>query len=196
MNVDAIFPSLVTLFVGFFAFIVYRLEKNDKEQSSAKIILEEMRAIEKDVDRLKSAGKLIDIVPANLSSLGWSNNRHTVVKFLDYDEILQISQFFERSEVLKDVLSQWRQHYFSAMEEKSDIVLQQLAIFALKDESLDSERDKFKEKFEKDSYWFEPFSYRDQITKTLQLIQPLSVTTIGEKLKKISNKKWYQLYLG
>ncbi|HSW87843.1 MAG TPA: hypothetical protein VLG12_01650 [Candidatus Saccharimonadales bacterium] len=186
------FSAFVTFIVGLFAFIIYRLEKNDKEKSSAKIVLEEIRAIEKDVDRIKSAGNLIDIVPANLSTSGWNKNRHTIVKFLDYDEIVQLGQFFERAEVLKDVLSQWRNHYFSAMQEKSSIVLSQLVVLALEDPYPQTKRDKLREAFEKDNYWFEPFSYKEQLKKTLELMQAISTTTIGDKIKRVSSKSWYQ----
>ncbi len=188
--------AFITFFVGFFAFIIYRLEKNNKEQSSAKIILEEIRAIERDVDRLKNTVDLMANVPTNLSTSGWNNNRHTVVKFLDYDEILQLSQFFERTEILKDILSQWRKHYFSAMEEKSAIILKELAKFTIEDQYPKQKREGLKKNFEDDSYWFEPYIFKDQTKKTLDLIQPISTTTVGEKIKVISNKKWYQFDIG
>jgi hypothetical protein len=184
------FSALITLLVGFSAFIIYRFEKNDKEQSSAKIVLEEIRAIEKDVDVLQN-GNLIDIVSTNLSTAGWNQNRHTLVKFLDYDEILQLSKFFENTEVLKDVVSQWRDHYFSTMQEKSVIILQYLAEFSLEEPYPREKRLKL-EVFEKDNYWFEPHSFREQIKKKLEIMQHISTTTIGDKIKKVSSKKWYQ----
>lgn len=189
------FSTTVTFVVGLFAFIVYRLEKNDREQSSAKIVLEEVRAIERDVDKLKTGGELFSVIPYNFSSQGWNTNRHVLVKFLDQDEMLQLSLFFERVEILKDALDQWRNLYFSAMREKSSIVMQKHSQFAL-EKGGDKMRAVLNEKFEKDSYWFEPYSYKEQMKKTLDLIQPILTTTVGEKLKLIANKSWNQNNIG
>ncbi len=191
MEFNTIITSSVTLFVGFFAFILYRIEKNDKDRSSANLVLEEIRTIETNIDKLKESGNLLSILPANLSTSGWFTYRNILVKYLDFDEISQTGLFFERIEVLKDLLDQWRVLFFSTMQEKSFIVQKKLAEFAIENKEYEEKIKHLHEKFEAGDYWFEPFLYKKQINSLLSLILPISKTTIGEKMKKIGRKKWY-----
>jgi hypothetical protein len=193
IDLNTIITSGVTLLVGFFAFILYRIEKNDKDKSSANLVLEEIRTIETNIDKLKENGNLLGTLPANLSTSGWFAYRNILVKHLDFYEISQAGLFFERIEALKDLLNQWRVLYFSTMQEKSFIVQNKLAEFAIENKDYEEKTKYLHEKFEAGEYWFEPFLYKKQINSLLSLISPISTTTIGEKIKNIGRKKWYSL---
>ena len=78
------------------------------------------------------------------------------------------------------------------MQTKGAIVLQKLSEFSLETQYPQEKREKLRDGFERDDYWFEPFSYKTQIDKVLDLIDPISTNTIGEKIKQISTKKWYR----
>ena len=191
MDINTIALVATTLIVGAFAFVIYRIEKTDRDKSAANLVLEEIRAIETNVEKLKESGDLLSILPANLSTSGWFSYRHALVKHLDFDEISQIGLFFERIEGLKDLLNQWRNLYFSAMQEKSAVVQQHLATFAINGKDYEKEKKKLNI-FENDDYWFEPYLYKSQITSKLNLYSSISTTTIGEKLKRVGKTKWYR----
>lgn len=194
MNLNIIISSGITLLVGLFAFIIYRIEKNDKDNSSANIVLEEIRTIETNIGKLKESGDLLSIVPANLSTKGWFEHRHILVKYLDFDEISQAGLFFERIEALKEMLNQWRSIYFESMKAKATKMQEKIVEIADQNE----EKEKYQKKIDKitnivheESYWFEPALYKKQINLKLDLLSPMSTTSIGEKLKRIGKKKWY-----
>lgn len=195
MDLNTIITSAVTLVVGLFAFIVYRIEKTDKDKSAANIILEEIRAIEKNVDKLKEAEDLINIVPSApaFSTSGWYKHRHLLIKYFDFDEISQLSLFFERVEELKDMLNQWRLVYFGGLQVKSTHTLEKLVDLAddvKNKEEYESRKKKMTDIIHVDSYWFEASIFKNSIGSKLKLLTLISATTIGEKIKKIGKKSW------
>ena len=194
MDLNTIITSVVTLSVGLFVFLIYKIEKTDKDRSAANIVLEEIRTIETNIDKLKESGDLLSVVPANLSTTGWFTHRHSLVRYMDFDEISKIGLFFERIEALKEMLDQWRLIYFESMKAKAT-KMQETIIEIARDK-------KDKANYEKEikgitdivhdeNYWFEPKIYKNQINSKLGLLSPISTTTTGEKLKKIGEKKWY-----
>lgn len=185
--------SSATILVGLFAFIVYRLEKTDKERSASSIVLEEIRTIEDNITKLKETKDFLGIIPANLSTSGWYIYRHILVKYMDVDEISEIGSFFERAEVLKDMLDQWRKMFFVAMENKAAVAIQYRAKFYIDSPTKDYEDNIERLKnFEKDNYWFKPNEFEKRIESKLASYGSISTTTVGEKLKRISRKEWYR----
>jgi len=195
MDLNIIIPSTVTFLVGLFAFAIYRIEKTDKDKSAANIILEEIRAIEKNVDKLKEVENLLSIVPSapTLSTSGWYEHRHLIIKYFDFDETSRLSLFFERVEELKDMLNQWRRVYFGGLQMKNTKILEKLVDFAddvKNKEEYEARKEKMTKIIHLDSYWFEASIFKETINSKLRLLAPISTTTIGEKIKKIGKKTW------
>lgn len=190
MDINTTITSSMTLLVGLFVFIIYRFEKNDKEKTAASIILEEIREIEKEIDKLKDKG-YIRGVPVNLSTKSWFSYRYIFVKYLNIYELSQIELFFVRTELLNELLKERKNLFAHTMKVKASIVQESLAKFAIEDKDNEEKVKRLHEKFEAGHYWFEPTIYQDETKSLLSLYSSISTTTIGNKLIKISKKSWF-----
>lgn len=183
--------SIVTIAVGSFVFILYKLEKNDREKSSASIILEELRAIEANISRLKEFGDLSKVMPSGLSTTGWVQHKSVVMKNLDYDQRNEVSTFYEKVDSLRETILQWRYSYFKSMEAKSQGMQHKLIEIAgtvKSGEDYLAEKKKIEDLIHTDSYWFEPSIIRVQMNSILPQVNPISTGIIGEKIKEITKR--------
>ncbi len=195
MEITGILSSIVTLVVGLFAFIIYRFEKNDGERAAASVVLEELRTIEKAIDKLNELKDFFSITPSSLSTEGWKKYRHVLVKYFDYDQMIQMSLFYERVDALKEMLQHWNAVYKQSILAKSENL--QAELIRIADEvgsaaEYEAKKKKITDIVHPDGYWFEPNLYKGKILSLLELIHPISTTGVGEKIKAISKKKWYR----
>ncbi len=190
--------SISTIIVGLFAFIIYRFEKVDKEKTSAYIILEELRSIERTIDRLREVGDLTSVTPSALSTQGWVQHRNLVVKYLDFDQAMEVGLYYQRIDSLRETIIQWRSSYFKSLEAKSQGIQNKLIELASSEKSrqkYEAEKENITSIIHADTYFFEPSVIRSKISTVLPLIIPISSGLIGEKIKSITEKNWFQTVL-
>lgn len=190
----------INVFVGLIAFAVYRFEKQDKEKSAATIILENIRSSERNIDKLKeSASKGLPDVhivnPNSFSDIGWTEQRHLIVKHLDYDEFNQLSLFFERVSVLKEFISEWQRLHYESLISKTTSIQGALTEFAKDSDKnkYQKRRDSLTEIIHPEGYWFDPRFFRENINSQLSLLNPVSTSSIGDKLKLITEQKIWNI---
>jgi len=168
--------GLVTLIAGVFVIILYFKQKKDKKREIARLILQEVRYAEQEIKEFKRHNeyKLSDrLLPTN----SWNANIHMFVSDFSETDIDSISKFYSQISYI-------------------DIIIQKIS-----DQMNDSDRLKaVNEAIEKIKASGQPG------TVTIQMVSPISNdilretslsveflynTPAAEKLRNISNKKWY-----
>lgn len=185
------FGALVTFFVGLFVFIIYFLDRTQKEKSAASIILEEIRSAERNILKLKESGNFLNVVPQSFTDSGWEQYGHLIVKYFDFDELNEISNFFEKVRALKQALSQWQNIHLDSMKTKATYMQSTLIDMAVKfdgnHEEYVAKKDKLTRLVHPESYWFEPDYFKNRVGELLG-IATISTSATGSKLKNLTKK--------
>lgn len=98
------FIALITLFVGGFAIYLYKKQKKDYKRNAARLILQEIRYAEQKIRRYREVKnyKLYDkLLPTN----SWNDNIHLFIKELKETQIDLISDFYAKTSYIDTLIA-------------------------------------------------------------------------------------------
>lgn len=164
---SSFFTSFTTIIVGGFAIYLYLKQKTDHRRDAARLILQEIRYAEQQIRNFKEFGeyRLSDkLLPTN----NWNKNIHLFIKDLKETEIDLISKFYSKASYIDIVISK-------ISDQKHESVIDTSS----------------KEPIFVSKVW--PVSQK--ILKDISLgVEFIYNTPAIDKLRAISEKKWYQLF--
>lgn len=198
--------AVITFAVGYLAYGQYTKQKEDHKSGVANTILLEIQNAERHIALAKrSSGP--NHIPEDIvlmSTNSWEKNKHLFVNDLSRDEWDAVTEFYEKSRIYDDAVA-YNKTFFQKNEEQIRVVFQGYnqeivkELLKLEKENPDFE-DNYKQSIEKlerfqdtflrlptDLVTYNPKKPINQANKALEDINDkLSLTTIGEKLRKIA----------
>jgi len=186
-----LFLAVITVLVGFIAYLLYRKQKKDYKRDAASIVLMEIRNAERVIERMKSQGVQIsssveEILPTN----HWVKYNYLFMKSLDKDELDLVNNFYNKCSVIDKALSQMSTS--RQLEQKGGYIHQaivQIAKEAISEADLQNKKKIFLAIIQKEGWSFRPNAPIDTIVKTLNSLDKITTSTAGSKLKRIAKLK-------
>ncbi len=207
------FQTFVTLFVGLIAYIVYIRQKKDHKRDSATSLLLEIqhaeRSIERAKDHVRSGNLDVDLEILQVNS--WPTHKHLFSRDFDKDEWDAITSFYNKAQLLDNAIRYNGLGFASDIEHirankqriLADITKETLdAMGSPESTSTESVLQYYNtrtELFDKlymekqSQYMYSPNKPINDAKKYLEDLIQLSTTSVGTKLKKITESKWYKL---
>lgn len=192
--------TLATIVTAIVAYKIYQKAKADELENAARILILEIRESEKAIKKLldfKNANPdpkligypndLIKIIP----SKAWAKYSHLFIKKVNNDEYDQLSDYYNRCEVLEKYIEKNHNFFWVSSEERAkqnEILAAQLAFKDpnIKKELFDIEHEKITNLCFKNIVPFTPAGIRTQIDRNLNSISLITTTPTWNKLKSIA----------
>ena len=176
-------PGFVTLIVGSFAIYLYLKQKTNHKRDAAKLILQEVRYAEQKIRNARNHNTDYYLADKLLPTNSWHNNIHLFIKNLKESEIDLISGFYSHAAYLDVVISK-------ISDQKNDIKIPVFEKGKIKNEQkLKKQREEKEEKI----IAFQSLS-QSILSNVSKQIEFIYNTPAINKLRNISEKKWYQLF--
>lgn len=186
-----ILGPIITAIVGFFAFVIYKKQKNDYKRDAASILLMEIRYAEHLIDLYKNIGIRMDFyIDQLLPTNSWNRYNYLFIKRLDRDEIDLINNFYNSCSLIDKAFAQLS--IALQLQQKSNAIHNTLSIIAKESVSgadFNNKKDIFIKLIDSENYVFNSISAEETVKKSLNLINKITTTTAGNKLKKIARLK-------
>lgn len=204
---------LITLFVGYIVFIIYKKTKDDIKKDAANIVLLEVQNAERLLKQIMlSVNKDIPEIPQNIFLMqteSWSKYRYLFVRDFDWNEWDEITDFYNKCQ-LYDQSVTYNNSFFQKNEEQIRVNLQRVLADYAKDYSdkiCSTQDEKRKEKLQKEyldkreqyinkymdkntMYLYSPAKPVSDVKLIISSMNSnISLGTIGIKLKEIADKK-------
>jgi len=180
--------GVVTFLVGFFAIYLYLKQKKDHKRDAARLILQEIRYAEKQIRKYKEFGQYIlsdRLLPTN----SWNQNIHLFVKDLKETDIDLINNFYAKStyiDIMIRKISDWKTQPLKSLRLPSS--LDQPSITA--QQNVDPQQNIGVQIVRP----LDPMQNTQKILKDVSNnIEFIYNTPVVEKLRNISEKRWYHL---
>jgi len=192
------FSALVTLIVGSFAYIVYKLQKKDEKIKAARIVLSEIRNAERVVDDLRAnlSSHKVGELPSALPSNSWEEYSYIFARDFDQDELELINSFYSLCKQVQTFAEKDNNFFWVTTEERAKVVQQKLAetVLASADKTtgvvnqlvLDTFKRNFLDPFSNEAYSYSPVKTVKGIEELVIRIPKITVTTCGTKLKMMA----------
>lgn len=181
------FVALVTLLSVISIIWVYKNQKNDEKAKAAKIIWIEIGDVENLLDSIKTNGINLLNIRQIISVNSWSQFKHLFAKDLEERELKLVDKFYSECELLNKELNE---SYSLPLywQDKAKIIAEKHISFCKNSKNIQEyELKKAGLKFfEEDTYWWQPNAPKQQMIERIKLIQYISSTPTGERLKKIA----------
>jgi len=165
---------LVTIFVGLFAVLIYWRQRNDTKRDAAKLILQEIRYADQKVRNYRtydSYNFTEKILPTN----SWHKNINLFIRVLTESELDLISKFFSSAtyldEVIKSISDSRNEPFIQTDTPQTEDIPVAIGTGGL---STSDPAKKLIEAISKD-------------------IESIYNTPAADKLRRISEKKWYNI---
>lgn len=212
-----LFGTLTALFVGSFAYGVYRRQKQDAKQRAASVILLEIEEAEQRLAKVSLENPFASDVAEQIALMpvaSWNEYKHLFVHDFDRNETDKISDFYLRCKNYDEAATMHASNVFElSVQELRSNMHRVLADFAQRycDESLKvapddiqkrnsleqqyiERRKRFIEIYgntaETHMYTYIPVKPTNDAIRTLQGLEPsLSLTSVGSKLKSIARRR-------
>ena len=183
--------GVVTFIVGFLAIYLYIKQKNDRKRDAASLILQEIRYAEQQIRHYKNSNpNQYNLADRLLPTNSWNDNIHLFIKDLEENEIDMISAFYAKAKyidflILKRSEQKTNPHQQPALPvpvggqpsqtgQTQDQTFPQVVQFSLPIPGAE----------------LVTIELLRQISYSIELIYN---TPVVEKLRKISNRKWYYI---
>ncbi len=190
-----IFNGAATLVAGLVAWVIYLYNKRDKKIEAANIILNEIYVAEREIDNINKNKSISDytfILPSN----HWDEFQHLFVKNFDSDELRKTSDFFKACSLAEESVNLFKSYLPRAMDQKARYIQDKLLDLMEKNtdkKEYEKEKERILEIFHEESYWFLPSAPKEKLFDYMQNINPVSMTSIGVKLKNMRDSRWYKI---
>jgi hypothetical protein len=200
-----LFQTVVTFFVGTFAICLYLKQKSDHKREAAKIILTEIQAAESMIERVRDSlrnGKL-EIDSIVMPNDSWTLYKHLFSKYFDRDEWDAITRFYAKSKLIDESTRYNNSAFANDVEQIRTNKQKVLADFA-RELVEDVGKNQFDVKTQVDlfdkkvaafdklymdkqkDYLYSPQKPINDAKIYLEDLKPISISTVGQKLKKLA----------
>ena len=167
------YNGLITLIVGLLAIYLYLKQRKDHKREAALLVLQEIRYAEQRVRNYRTYGSYSfneKLLPTN----SWHKNINLFVKDLKETELDLISKFFSSAAYLDEVIEDLAEHYNKLVIAPDVPVLSDTQTKIASGDLSESSK--------------------NLIGKISETIEYIYNTPAIDKLRFISEKKWYDLY--
>ena len=198
---NLIIPSVVTISVGLFAFLVYRTQKRDYKKNVSSIILLEIQQAELTIKKI-SENDNIDESTSVLPNDTWSKNHHLFIEDFDYDQRVLITNFYNDCTIIEAAIKEYLDYMSISRSEKIRLIQQEASRLAsefpqqFNEEGVDTNKEVFDAamsgytaRYFNDGTAFAPYKAKDTVMLYTGRIKGIINTPVGEKLKKLASTK-------
>ena len=194
------FVGLVTLFVGVFAICLYIKQRVDKKRDAARLILQEIRYAEQQIRNSGYGERRYSLASKLLPTNSWNDNIHLFTRDLKETEIDMIGGFYSKSTYIDFLITE---RSYQKLNQKFETLLPD------KTQTVNYTNFAGAGVIQENSF-NQPV--QEEIAKiiripnpnenvAIQLLNDISSqvefiynTPVVEKLRNISEKKWYQVF--
>ena len=196
------FVGLVALLVGGFAIILYLIQRHQSRKDAAKIILQEIRRAEDIIYRYKEQGNF-QFTKKIIANNSWGKNIHYFVKALSADELDKISNLYSTGEFLDTVISKifnWRfddasrAYYGEKPKRRMAIPISPLPTFSTPAGGESGPQATSGQQIVDIEVPDGPPFWNPILQEIVFKYEPIYHSTIAEKLRKVSEKKWLGVF--
>jgi len=192
------FIAIVTLIVGGLAIYLYWKQKVDCSRDAAKLILQEIRYVERKIRKYREM-KVYKLYEKLLPTNNWNNNINLFIKKLKETDIDLISDFYAKAsyiDIIIETISRQKNNLskFMLPQNSSNFSEQGSVTPAMLPKSPTGNILQSEHKIDIIKALMMPpvsQSILDDVSMSVEFIYN---TPVVEKLRKISEKKWYQLF--
>lgn len=182
------FVALVTFLSVITVIWIYRKQKEDEKVKAARIIWVEVIDAENLLDNIKNNGINLTNIRQAIPTNSWSKHKHLFAHEFDQRGLKLIDNFYSECELLNKELAEAYNLPLYWQDKARIIAEKHISYSELSKTKQEYEAKKASlELFEQDSYWWQPNAPKQQMVERVKLIQYISSTPTGEKLKDIAN---------
>jgi hypothetical protein len=191
---SSFFTSIITLFVGFVAWLVFLAQQKRIDQDAATLVYLQIRDAERRINDLKQQPQQELVVSSFTKQIIGGNNwdafKGRLVKYFDADEIELIDNFYIRVVTAESARAECKTVFDESLIEKGR-QLQSKLIENIYDNLYDQDellrnRELLIDLASKEVFVFDPDAPKAKAFKELVHINYVSSTPAGEKLKKLA----------
>lgn len=188
------YSGIFTLIAGIIVFFVYLKQKSDEKIQIARLLLTEIRIIEKRIDEIKEKISKGDSqnLPKVFSTKNWNNYAFMFINDFDQDELNLLNDLYYYGEIIEENIRKTQNFFWIATEERSKLQIQKLGEF-INPPNKEDIVTKYKEFDDKMSKIltdcggaYIPTRGSDEIKFYLPKISKITTSSVGTKLKKIA----------
>lgn len=193
------FIGLATVITGLVIILVYFLQQTQRKSDAATIILMEIRNAERSIQQIKDTKDIkgVSVLPTN----SWKEFNHLFVRDFDRDELESIINFFNQCALAEEEIEKLNNIIVASYESKAGVIFSKIMELAdkykentpednLKDGSeFLKERDKILNTYYRDKSIYLPGDPQTTLLKYITNIQFIMNSSVGQKLKKITNSE-------
>lgn len=181
------FVALVTFLSVVAVIWIYKKQGEDEKVKAARIIWIEIVYVENLIDNIKNNSLNLTNIRQVMSTNSWNKYKHLFVNEFDQTSLRLIDNFYLQCELLNKEL---KEAYNLPLywQDKARIIAEKHISYSEKSKT-NKEYEQKKAKlalFEQDNYWWQPNAPKQQMIERVKLIQYVSLTPTGEKLKDIA----------
>lgn len=184
--------GVVTFAVGFFAIYLYIKQKVDRRRDAASLILQEIRYAEQQIRNTEHGTRGYSLVSKLLPTNSWNDNIHLFIKDLKETQIDMISKFYSEATYIDFLITersrQKLNQTFDKVSVPGAVSSQTITVGGAPQELIQQQ-----------IMQLVPVPNPNEkttveiLTDISKRIEYLYNTSAVEKLKKISERKWYHL---
>jgi len=188
------FVALVTLSTGFLAYLIYLRKKSDEKVQIARVLLLEVRTAEERIGQIREKIRSRDTndLPSIFATKSWNKHSYLFISDFDQDELKLIGDFYNYAELVEDFVRRNNNFFWVTTEERAKVVQQKLVELIIHSKSsdnpvdLNSLKENLLDNFANDPYSYFPNKIVLEIGNYIEKINPIMVTSVGIKLKKLA----------
>lgn len=204
------FVGLATILTGAFAVAIYFRQRSDSKTNAARLLLMEIRAAEERIEQIQqklATQNTVDF-PRVFAASSWRTYAHLFVQDFDHDELKLINSFYEYGELIDEFARRNNEFLWLNTQEKARVYQQILGrliydVYADKGPTTASEqsallaarREAVVLALDSDSRIFAPKATILGMNRYLPLIQRITTSTCGQKLKQLAKENRRRSFL-
>jgi len=201
--------TLVTLLVGYVAYLVYQKQRKDLKKDAATNILLEIQNAEKAIGKVRDSvrnGRL-EIDYTIIQNDAWKQYQHLFTREFDKDEWEAISEFFNKSKLLDEAIRYNHLAFGNDVEQirankqriladfAKDLINKSIEKIPLGQDEIAKLINEFENKIKafdqtymgkQGEFAYSPMKPINDAKIYLEDLRPLSTTTVGSKLKDLA----------
>lgn len=186
--------GLITLVVGLLAIYLYLKQKADSKRDIAKLILQEIRYAEQQIRNSGRGTRGYSLSSRLLPTNSWDDNIHLFIKDLKETEIDMISEFYSQAAYIDYLIEERSKQKLNQKFHVRPVAIGQPTLPAVT--AGDNPQQPTPQQI---AQIIQEPNFNEQITINLLTdfstkIEFLYNTPAAEKLRQLSERKWYQLF--
>lgn len=178
--------GLITLVVGLFVFVSYKISKRDERKNAAAIIIMDIRHAESVVSSIIERNA-VDLAMKNiLYENNWAKYKHLFVSDMASDDFMLFNRFFDACVDIYDAKKRMNDVFQHSLLVKAEILQSKMYDLDFDSDEFPLQRTKLVESINSSSEIFDPLEPKQRIIQALQIMGRLSGTVGFDKMRTIA----------